>query len=372
MEWCVLAAALFLAFMNGANDNFKGVATLYGSGTLSHRQALALASVSTLAGALLSLSLAAGLMRAFSGKGIVPSELLDAPLLASIGLAAATTVLLATRLGFPVSTTHALVGGIAGAGFAAAGASLEIGALARAFLVPLLLGPVLAIALARAGLRVARAAAQRLAVDSQTCICVGHGLMEAAVACPVHTASAALLAPTALRLNVGESPGCSDEYVGPVARVTTADTIRAGHLLSASLVGFARGLNDTPKILGLVAGLSLISPVAGTLAIAFAMTLGGLAAGRRVAETLSKKITPMTPGQGLVGNLATSALVIGASRLGLPVSTTHVSTGAIMGIGGSDGSLHGRAVRQVLAAWVTTLPVAAVLGAGLMWGQRWL
>ncbi len=74
MEWLVLAAALLLAFVNGANDNFKGVATLYGSGALSYRQALALASVSTLLGSLLSLALASGLIHAFSGKGIVPGE----------------------------------------------------------------------------------------------------------------------------------------------------------------------------------------------------------------------------------------------------------------------------------------------------------
>ncbi|MEE8287610.1 MAG: inorganic phosphate transporter [Gammaproteobacteria bacterium] len=72
----------------------------------------------------------------------------------------------------------------------------------------------------------------------------------------------------------------------------------------------------------------------------------------------------MTSGQGLVGNLATSALVIGASRLGLPVSTTHVSTGAIFGIGGAVG--------RIVSAWITALPLAAVLAAALKWGQRWL
>ncbi len=80
----------------------------------------------------------------------------------------------------------------------------------------------------------------------------------------------------------------------------------------------------------------------------------------------------MTSGQGLVGNLATSALVIGASRLGLPVSTTHVSTGAIFGIGGAEGSPRGGAVGRIVSAWITALPLAAVLAAALKWRQRWL
>jgi PiT family inorganic phosphate transporter len=139
--------------------------------------------------------------------------------------------------------------------------------------------------------------------------------------------------------------------------------------LSASLVGFARGLNDTPKIVGLVVGIGTVSALQGTLAVGVMMAAGGLIAARRVATTLSKEITPMTPGQGLVGNLATSVLVMSASRFGLPVSTTHVSTGAIFGIGGGEGSLDRRTVRQVLAAWVVTLPVAAGIAAALMYSQ---
>jgi PiT family inorganic phosphate transporter len=102
------------------------------------------------------------------------------------------------------------------------------------------------------------------------------------------------------------------------------------------------------------------------------MAIGGLVASRRVAETLSHKITPMTPSRGLVANLATSALVVAASRFGLPVSTTHVSTGAIFGISGGKGSLNHRTVSQILAAWVITLPVAAGFAAALMWWQPWM
>jgi PiT family inorganic phosphate transporter len=110
----------------------------------------------------------------------------------------------------------------------------------------------------------------------------------------------------------------------------------------------------------------------GTIAVALMMAIGGLLAARRVAETLSNKITPITPSQGLVGNLATSALVVGASRFGLPVSTTHVSTGAIFGIGGGEGRLDRRTVGEILAAWIVTLPLAAGIAAALMWWQPWM
>ena len=78
----------------------------------------------------------------------------------------------------------------------------------------------------------------------------------------------------------------------------------------------------------------------------------------------------MSPPQGLVGNATTSLLVIGASQLGLPGSTTHVSTGGIFGIGADSGRLHWGSLGEILAGWVTTLPVAAVLSAAALWGLR--
>jgi PiT family inorganic phosphate transporter len=381
MEWLVLIAALLLAFVNGANDNFKGVATLYGSGALSYRQALALASVSTLLGSLLSLALASGLIHAFSGKGIIPAELLEAPLLASVALAATITVLLATRLGFPISTTHALVGGIAGGGIVAAGGALEFFVLARAFALPLLVGPLLAVALAYLGLRLARRSSGALSLEAASCVCLAQ--TQVASACPVHPLVAAAFAgPSALdhqyrtgsrfHVSTGTEPACHDESADRVVALSVYGALTLGHLLSAGLVGFARGLNDTPKIVGLVVGVGIVSMQQGTAAVALMMTVGGLISARRVAEKLSHEITPMTPSQGLVGNFVTSGLVIAASRYSLPVSTTHVSTGAIFGIGGEEGSLNRRTFGQILAAWVVTLPMAAGIAAALMWWQPWM
>ena len=116
MSVVLLVATLLIAFVNGANDNMKGVATLYGAGVLSYRKALGLATVSTALGSMVSISLAAGLVHAFSAKGLLPSALLTTQFLTAVALGAAGAVLTATRIGMPVSTTHALVGGIVGAG----------------------------------------------------------------------------------------------------------------------------------------------------------------------------------------------------------------------------------------------------------------
>jgi PiT family inorganic phosphate transporter len=115
----VVVAALALAFANGANDNAKGVATLIGAGRLDRRRAVRFATIATLLGSVAALVAAKGLLARFSGKGLVAPELIDTPAFSlAIASGAATTVLVATRLGLPVSTTHALVGGLAGVGLA--------------------------------------------------------------------------------------------------------------------------------------------------------------------------------------------------------------------------------------------------------------
>jgi PiT family inorganic phosphate transporter len=360
MAWLVLASALVLAFVNGANDNMKGVATLYGSGQLSYRRALALATASTGLGSLTSVILATALIQAFSGKGLLPAELLTPALLAAVGLGAALTVLLATHLGAPISTTHALVGALVGAGWIAAGPALQLGALGAAFFLPLLFGPVVATGLAWLWLRGGRGASRQLGVGLGDCVCVG------AVAQPVAGHAALAAAAPHLSISVGEPHACRRPYTGEVAGLAVDDAVNGAHLLSASAVGFARGLNDTPKILGLAVGASVLEPMAGALVIGLAMAAGGALAARRVTETLAHRLTAMTPGQGLAGNLATSLLVIAASRFGLPVSTTHVSAGGIFGVGLASGGLRQGALAGVLGAWLVTLPLAAALAAGIM------
>jgi PiT family inorganic phosphate transporter len=366
----VVAAALVVAFVNGANDNMKGVATLYGAGVLGYRRALLLATVSTLLGSLASITLASGLVAAFSARGLVPDALLTPAFLAAVGIAAGATVLLATRLGFPVSTTHALIGGLAGAGFVAAGSELNLTGLGSSFVVPLLLSPILAVVLAGGTYLAGRWTRGRLGIEAASCVCVGTEWVPVAASSPSVDGT---VAPGFAKLTVlagSSTEACSRRYVGTVAGVSAHAAVTAAHMTSAGLVGFARGLNDTPKIVGLLAGASILSPAAGAAAVAAAMSLGGLVGARRVAETLAKKLTPMNEGQGLAGNLATSFLVVGASGLGLPVSTTHVATGGIFGIGSAAGELRWKMAGAILLAWVTTLPLAAALGAAAMWALR--
>lgn len=117
---------LFVAYSNGANDNFKGVATLYGSNTTDFKTALWIGTVVTLAGCVSSVFLADALVQSFSGKGLVPNVVAESPnFLVAVAAGAASTVMLATVLGFPISTTHALTGALVGAGFVAAGSELN-------------------------------------------------------------------------------------------------------------------------------------------------------------------------------------------------------------------------------------------------------
>ena len=102
---------MLLAYANGANDNFKPTATVYGTDTLNCRGALRLATAAQLAGSLASVFVAGALLKAFGGKGLVPdATVANVEFLMAVGLAAAGTVLVATRAGLPISTTHALIG----------------------------------------------------------------------------------------------------------------------------------------------------------------------------------------------------------------------------------------------------------------------
>jgi PiT family inorganic phosphate transporter len=103
----------------------------------------------------------------------------------------------------------------------------------------------------------------------------------------------------------------------------------------------------------------------GMIAIALAMALGGLISARTVAETMSKKISGMNDGQALTANLVTAFMVICASRFGMPVSTTHVSVGAISGVGLIRGTADRGVIANILLSWVLTLPIAAAVAAAI-------
>lgn len=164
---------------------------------------------------------------------------------------------------------------------------------------------------------------------------------------------------------VDEEVNCQERYTGTMLGVSVQTVLDGVHYLSAGAVSFARGLNDTPKIVALSVAVGGLDLTWGVFLVAVLMALGGLLHAQRVAETVSKRITAMDPDQGFVANLVTSFLVIVASRWGLPVSTTHVSCGALFGIGAANGKAHWGVVRNIVLAWIVTLPVAALLAAGI-------
>jgi PiT family inorganic phosphate transporter len=301
-------ATCFVAFTNGANANFKGVASIYGSGTASLRTTVWWGTATTFAGAITALFAARGLLAAFSGKGLVPDPLTQSPdFLLAVALGAALTSFLATRLSFPVSTTHALIGALIGAGLASGDHPVHLDKLGKTFVQPLLLSPVLAIA---AGALV-------------------YFILKAVRLLPDH-------------------------------RTRTLDTL---HFLSGGAASFARGLNDTPKMAALLMVAHALDIRWGFLAVAVTMAVGGLLDARNVAETLGKKITGMNPGEGFAANVATALLVNTASFHSLPVSTTHVSVGSLVGIGIVTRKAHWKSVGQIVLCWLITLPCGAALAA---------
>ncbi len=301
-----ILATLAVAYANGANANFKGVASLVGSGTTSYWTAVRWATLTTAAGCLMAVFGSSAMLQTFSGKGIVPDALAAQPsFIFAVAAGAAIANLLATRLGFPVSTTHMLMGGLLGAGIAAQPDGVNFAKLWDTFARPLLLSPVIA---------------------------VGVGAVF-------------YLVLKVLRL-------------APDHRTRTLDAL---HFLSGGAVCFARGLNDTPKMAALLTGVAGLGATTSMLLILAIMAVGGLISARHVADTLANKITGMNPGQGFAANLATSVLTTTASLHGLPVSTTHVSVGALLGIGITTQQAKWKTVILVLLAWVLTLPSAALL-----------
>jgi PiT family inorganic phosphate transporter len=345
----LIALVALLAFANGSNDNSKGVATLVGFGAARPIPALAYATLTTAAGGAVSLFVAGGLLKGFSGDFLFArGTALDQQFYVAVLIGACGWVLLATKTGMPVSTTHAIVGALTGAGLVAFGnGNFQWEALGKKFALPLAVSPVLSLAIVY-GLAwpvtwmVTAMVRMRLAKRE-----------EALVAVSV-TGGRTQIEPAGHELQETR------------ARVSPA--ANAIYWLSCGLISFARGWNDTPKIAAL--SLLALAPVAHGTAVGFAivtisMAAGGLIMGRKVLETLAKKLTPLPLAESLTASLVTAALVGFASKISLPVSTTHVATGSIIGAGlkSNPAAVKWGKVGEVVLSWVITLPVAAAIAA---------
>ena len=360
-------ATCFVAYSNGANDNFKGVASLFGSRTCGYRAAISWATITTFAGSIMSIFLAQALLKKFSGKGIVPEHFIGSEyFLLAVAIGAGLTVILATLTGFPISTTHALTGAIIGCGLVAVGWHVNLAALGEGFILPLLLSPVLAMVVAGILYIVFHAIRVATGTTKEWCICVGT--KERVVAMPQPSSVLALRSVTStITLSVDEQQNCRERYAGSFFGIGSRQIMDAAHFLSAGTVSFARGLNDTPKIVALLLLWKTLDIRWGFAAVATVMAIGGLLNARKVAETMSRKITSMNHGQGFTANLTTAILVVLASLFGLPVSTTHVSVGSLFGIGLTTGKANIPMMSAIVLSWVITLPSAAITGGATYW-----
>jgi len=316
-----------LACANGSNDVSKAIATLAGSGVTDYREAIAWGSPCTVAGSLCSALVASALIGTFT-TGFIATTVQQTEVFAlAVVLGAILWVLLSTRIAMPVSTTHAITGALVGVGALAFGVrNVQWSTLTQKVVAPLVVSPFLALALALGVYLVLRVTLARLPKQIQQVQSMMNSL----------------------------------------------------HWLSSGTASFARGLNDTPKIVALGVAFYLITQHSTKFAatywlfvlVALGMGPGSIIGGLKVTVTLAEKVTKMDHTEGFAANVTTAFLVAVASNLGLPVSTTHVSSGAIIGIGlrpGTEGPrqvrrVNWRVVRDMVLAWTVTLPGAAVLG----------
>lgn len=367
MTTLLLVAVCFLAYSNGTNDNFKGVASIFGSRTASYRVCLIWATITTFAGSASAITVAQALLKRFSGKGLVPDALVGSEtFLFAVAVGAGLTVILATVTGFPISTTHGLTGALVGGGLLAAGSQVNFTVLQKGFVLPLLLSPALAIGVGGLLYLALRFARLQAGVSKEWCICAGETIRVIPIPQPSSPMALQAAVPV-FEITAGEVETCAERYSGTFFGITTQKLMDAAHFLSAGIVSFARGLNDTPKIAALLLIIHTLDIRWGLLAAALAMAVGGWLNARKVADKMSHRITSLNSGQGLAANLSTGFLVIAASLFGLPVSTTHVAVGSLFGIGLVNRSANVKTVAGILLSWMLTLPCAALLSALTYW-----
>jgi inorganic phosphate transporter, PiT family len=313
----VVATALAFDFTNGFHDTANAIATSVSTRAMSPRFAIALSAVLNFAGAFISLKVAATV-----GSGIVDAGAIDTTVVFA-GLVGAIAWNIATWwAGLPSSSSHALIGGLIGSAFAADGASVINGdGIVEKVLVPAAVAPVLAF------------------VVAATAIIHIYWLVG------------------------GLRPG-------PVNR-----GYRLGQIVSGSMFSLAHGTNDAQKTMGIIT-LALIAhgnlpadqfdvPFWVILTSAAAIALGTYTGGWRIIRTVGSRIIKMDPAQGFSAQGAGAAVVLTASHLGFPLSTTHVITGGVMGAGAAKrlSAVRWGLAGNIVLAWVLTLPAAALIGA---------
>jgi inorganic phosphate transporter, PiT family len=316
----VVVTALVFDFTNGFHDTANAMATSIATGALRPRVAAVLAGVLNLVGAFLSVQVALTISGGLVDEARITPEVIFAGLVGAI-----LWNLLTWLRGLPSSSSHALFGGLIGATWASAGTeALRLPTVVDKVLVPLALSPVLAGLVALGGTALVHRLAER----------------------------------------------------GDRRAVTRG--FRAAQVVSASTVALAHGTNDAQKTMGVIT-LTLITAgllparsappwwVVATAGLAIAA--GTAVGGWRIIRTLGRRITDIDSPQGFAAETTSSALILGAAHLGLPLSTTQITTGAVFGsaLGRPAGVVRWNVAGRMVAAWLLTLPAAAATGALAAW-----
>ena len=316
----VVAVALFFDFTNGFHDTANSIATSVSTRALSPRVAVVSAAILNVAGAFVSFEVAATI-----ASDIVVAEVITLDVVLAGLVGAITWNLITWFLGLPSSSSHALIGGMAGSAFAAAGPDAVQGeGLVNKVLIPSLVAPLLGIA---------GAAALMLGV---------------------------------LWIIRKQAPGLMNRL------------FRRLQLVSGGFVAFTHGTNDAQKTMGVIALALVISgdleedfsrpPMWVIVSAALAMGAGTYAGGWRIIKTLGTRIAKLDPPRGFAAQTATAGILWGTAHYGFPVSTTHTVSGSVLGAGATGRRLN--AVRwgvagNILIAWVMTIPAAGLVGAGM-------
>ena len=401
-------AGFYMAWNIGANDVANAMGTSVGSRALTLRQAVLVAAIFELAGAVLVGAHVTETVR----KGIVSPAAFGADshvyvygMLAAL-IASSLWLHLSTRMGLPVSTTHSIVGAVAGFGLVAGGFGVVswgkmVQIVLSWFTSPFLgglLGYLLFLVVGRVILD-AESPVRRarhlgplfvfLTVFVVVLSILYKGLKNLKLDLPLGQASAlaaaagiafALLAagPIHRFLKDKESRELGDQYQ-QVERI-----FRYLQIMTAASVAFAHGSNDVANAVGPLAGITNALREGTVQAKApvplWVLTMGGVGIvvglatwGYRVIYTIGSRITELTPTRGFSAELAAATTILVGSRLGMPISTTHVLVGAVVGVGFARGmaALNLRVLRDIFSSWLLTVPITAVLTAGIFLAIRY-
>ncbi len=388
---------IFMAWGIGANDVANAMATSVGSRALTIKQAILVAAVFEFLGAVL----AGGAVTSTIRQGIVDANLVgDRPelliygMLASL-LAAGTWLLIASRQGWPVSTTHSIIGAIVG--FAAIGIGIDavqwgqVGTIAMSWVIsPLVAGFIAYLIYSSVQWLILRhpdplARAKRyvpfymfLAAFTITLVTLIKGLRYVGLE---FTLLQSYLLAFAIGLLIAIIGGIAIQRIQPDRKMdkkqhfhTVERVFGVLMIITACSMAFAHGSNDVANAIGPLAAVIAVAQtgqVGSQAAVpVWVLVLGGLGIviglatfGRHVIATVGERITQLTPSRGFAAELAAASTIVIASGTGLPISTTHTLVGAVLGVGMARGieAIDLRVVGRIFTSWIVTLPVGAIL-----------